>query len=77
MSHTPKAPSVKTELVFNGRLGTVARMDYREVSCNGYAGDGFWDEVAMSDCPLGCKAYRNQETNEIIVWHNSNYNCRR
>ena len=36
-----------------------------------------WVEYAMSDCPMGCKVYRNEVTGSLAVAHNSNYNCKR
>lgn len=34
-------------------------------------------EVAISDCPLGCKVYADPLSNLRILAHNSNYGCKR
>jgi hypothetical protein len=66
--------------LFTGRLGTVERAKVKQFSWDermpGWP-DVRWDEFGMSDCPMGCKAYRNRDTEEVVVMHNSNYNCRR
>lgn len=34
-------------------------------------------EVAISDCPHGCKVYADPRSNVRVLAHSSNYGCRR
>jgi hypothetical protein len=76
-------PVIEPEPIkFNGRFGTVATEDDRNVSWNDFVHPEMTErirfkEVAMSDCPLGCKAYQHDKTGEVVIMHNSNYGCRR
>lgn len=37
-----------------------------------------WREVAMSDCPFGCKVYQQPDNPlHFSLGHNSNYGCKR
>ena len=53
----------------------VREVHYNEPIEVGPAAD--WHEYLMSDCPMGCKVYRNDRTGELALAHNSNYNCYR